>query len=788
MEGLVPAESGAHIADDSHNASKVADGLATRNANAPSTTTPSTNTTQLSPQHHAIGNDGFHTFSPADGPPLNATATATAAVQQIADNREPSYTRQEPTTSQIRQAPENSAITSLKHEHSSRTQSPLRESSVPVPVPSTETPAALARPTAPPKRSHHKKKGVAAAAVTKRSAGVAKRSHKKKVVSTSATPAARSSPAPRSVRTTSSPAPSSPDANGHAGRTLSGDEEEEEGEPGSDDELYCLCRRPDTGTFMIGCDGNCDDWFHGKCVGVSPDNKGLIDKFFCPPCSEKGLGETTWKRMCRRTSCRLPAMVQQNSKYCSEKCGLLYFKELLATEARVVDAATQDLGAKGGLLSQGELKALLVAAPTIDQFKRLGDGLASPTSSSTVEAEAENIINGASAEEAFPEITALNDIERERLDQIAHLKTTTRTRHALLKDRAHLITMLKQSAQQLADNRGVKPKDLCGYDSRLTWTEDEIEAWRTSPAGQEALRTNHLRASASEDIDGDATMTGVSPATDRYETCLKRKCAKHHEWAKLALDDTRFETIKNADAMRALEKEEKEIKERARMRAREIRAGGVGGTVIFHSREDDDDMEGGEQSLVPQEQQQQSAVQQEQSTSHQQPSPPEQQQSRPEQQQSPAEQQQPPPRQELAYLREGRRITELILQRANGKKLTVKQFWKLREEEEAKKSPAQRQQEAEVNRRESLIIEAEQKRRRAEERARKRLLKSATPEEAERLRREWYRPIFHMPPQAQEQVQENEKAEEKQQDGGNEHEDDDDDDEIDMVEVIAATL
>ncbi|KAH0057375.1 hypothetical protein KCU86_g4327, partial [Aureobasidium melanogenum] len=217
---------------------------------------------EASAQHDAVGHDSSHLLTHSEAPSLDSTAAA----QHISENREPSYTREEATTTQIRQAPEHSTIASLKHEHSSRTQSPLRESSVP--VPSTEMNASAA-PSAPPKRSH-KKKGVAAAAVTKRNAAApAKRSHKKKVVASSTATPAQSSPAPRSVRTASSPARSSPDVDGNGDQNMSGDdgEEEERGEI-SDTDLYCICRKPDTGTFMIGCDGGCDDWFHGKCVNI----------------------------------------------------------------------------------------------------------------------------------------------------------------------------------------------------------------------------------------------------------------------------------------------------------------------------------------------------------------------------------------------------------------------------------------------------------------------------------------------------------------------------------------
>ena len=63
---------------------------------------------------------------------------------------------------------------------------------------------------------------------------------------------------------------------------------------------------------------------------------------------------------------------------------------------------------------------------------------------------------------------------------------------------------------------------------------------------------------------------------------MKKKCSRHYDWARLAIDDTRDELAQNTQFRQGLDKEEKEIIERARLRAREIKAGGVGGTVEFH--------------------------------------------------------------------------------------------------------------------------------------------------------------------------------------------------------------
>ncbi|KAJ8318671.1 hypothetical protein KUTeg_003762 [Tegillarca granosa] len=53
------------------------------------------------------------------------------------------------------------------------------------------------------------------------------------------------------------------------------------------EELYCLCRTPyDDTQFYIGCD-RCQDWFHGRCVGVSQAEADSMDTYICPNCQRK---------------------------------------------------------------------------------------------------------------------------------------------------------------------------------------------------------------------------------------------------------------------------------------------------------------------------------------------------------------------------------------------------------------------------------------------------------------------------------------------------------------------
>lgn len=527
-------------------------------------------------------------------------------------------------------------LVSLKQEHSTHAHSPLRESSVP--VPSTELPAPAPASTVPRKRPPPKsagKKGTAssvkkepaskkrktdsATAAAKRSGTPSSQKPRgafagaKKLASTSATPS-NSSPAPRSVRNLSTPPRSvgslDPEADVEAQYSDDEEEEEDEGTPDPDADLYCLCRKPDTGTFMIGCDGGCDDWFHGKCVGIAERDKGLIDRYVCPRCSDKGLGPTTWKRMCRRIGCRLPARTPgatagkktkketSTSKYCSDACGLQYFRDLVArtrgasdkSKARKSAPDYQSLGPRGGALSASELKVLVNTSNGVDEFKRLGEGILSPPTTPP------SIAHSATGEHT--QESCFTDAEQERMTVIATQKDAARTKHSILKDRLKFITMLKQAATTTAEERNLKPKEFCGFDPRMLWTDEEFAVWRRGSDAAEGLRTGIMPASMNHattatDADGDTGMTNgeEGEANQTSTVCTKKRCTRHHDWAKLALDEMRFEMSENSEAMRGLDREEKDIVQRAGLRARVLKAGGAGGEVQFHDEQEESNAE-----------------------------------------------------------------------------------------------------------------------------------------------------------------------------------------------------
>lgn len=48
-----------------------------------------------------------------------------------------------------------------------------------------------------------------------------------------------------------------------------------------DNEVYCICRKPDDHTLMIACDGPCEGWFHARCVQMDSVKAKLISKWYC---------------------------------------------------------------------------------------------------------------------------------------------------------------------------------------------------------------------------------------------------------------------------------------------------------------------------------------------------------------------------------------------------------------------------------------------------------------------------------------------------------------------------
>ncbi|XP_034236046.1 CXXC-type zinc finger protein 1-like isoform X2 [Thrips palmi] len=52
------------------------------------------------------------------------------------------------------------------------------------------------------------------------------------------------------------------------------------------DRQYCVCRSTDSNRFMIGCD-NCEEWYHGDCIGITEKDAKYIEQYYCVRCREE---------------------------------------------------------------------------------------------------------------------------------------------------------------------------------------------------------------------------------------------------------------------------------------------------------------------------------------------------------------------------------------------------------------------------------------------------------------------------------------------------------------------
>ncbi|KAF2850068.1 hypothetical protein T440DRAFT_489979 [Plenodomus tracheiphilus IPT5] len=376
---------------------------------------------------------------------------------------------------------------------------------------------------------------------------------------------------------------------------------DDEGDSSEDHNLYCICKKPDNHKWMIGCDGGCDDWFHGDCVNMKQADEGLVDKFICPMCEENGRGHTTWKPMCRRDGCRRPARLikDRESKYCSEECGTLFMTEQLqrtagATRTNGTSTAKDKLKKKkkstdgatgeeeeptplGGTLRSKDLKALVDASPNIQTFRNLGTGVLSPPQTAS---PTRATFNGDAN-------LALTTGETERLTALHKEKSQLQDRLEVLKDREKFVSMAKEQALRVAEREKIKAKEFCGYDCRLSWSDAEFLLWRNNRHGKASFTFSTLsptpeQLSSVEAVNGEA-MDGVVDSGEAETVCLKKRCSKHPQWQKLNLQDARFEELEVVEAIRECEKEEKSVRERARRRgakdglAKELMVGEGGG-------------------------------------------------------------------------------------------------------------------------------------------------------------------------------------------------------------------
>ncbi|KAJ5684146.1 uncharacterized protein N7477_000491 [Penicillium maclennaniae] len=351
--------------------------------------------------------------------------------------------------------------------------------------------------------------------------------------------------------------------------------------------VFCICRRPDNHTWMIGCDGDCDDWYHGKCVNIDPRDADLIDRYICPSCNKRGKGVTTWKPMCRLVECRKPARVnrQNPSKYCCDDHGREYMRQHTRhLKLGSTRNGLEDLGSMGGILTAGDLKAAIMSATSVQEFRRLGDKIISPPPESNKE-ESPNVDVKCETPQVGDKLgdTEASDIdyspdETARLEKLRKLSEKTLHRKEMLAARSTFVGLLRQRAKGVVEKlKAHDPKggwkDICGFDSRLAWSDEEFDDWRLSEAGKTALVEGTVEALAASyptntDGDGDTAMDNEEDEMAFWTRgiCTKKRCERHKQWIKVQQQDITFEENTADQDLRRYESEVRSVAEKAVLR------------------------------------------------------------------------------------------------------------------------------------------------------------------------------------------------------------------------------
>ncbi|KAL3464379.1 hypothetical protein BJX64DRAFT_275866 [Aspergillus heterothallicus] len=396
------------------------------------------------------------------------------------------------------------------------------------------------------------------------------------------------------------------------------DVEDEEDEDDSDNnEVFCICRKPDNHTWMIACDGVCDDWYHGKCVNIDPRDSELIEKYICPNCKAKGHGCTIWKPMCRLLECRKPCRYDKRnpSKYCSDEHGLEFMRQktqhlnlssqLGAAKPKYFRRAAldgtlnprdddseiegshiedegedsmADLGSRGGILTAGDLTAVIMEVVSAAEFRKLGAHIIAPLSEENDD-DAEAKPNKKFGLDVGVDGLVYSLDEAEKIEQLRKRRDDLYHRRDMLDARNNFLTLVRQRSKSILevlkknDPKGGW-KDICGFDTRLAWADDEFDEWRLSEAGIKALEEGTPEALASSypstaDADGDTNMDDNSAdefASLTKGVCTKKRCERHKQWLKVQQQDANFEERTLADDLAECERDAKAVVERAVLR------------------------------------------------------------------------------------------------------------------------------------------------------------------------------------------------------------------------------
>jgi COMPASS component SPP1 len=238
----------------------------------------------------------------------------------------------------------------------------------------------------------------------------------------------------------------------------------------------------------------------------------------------------------------------------------------------------------GGILTAGDLKAAIMSAASVQEFRTLGDRIISPPPESTKEespnAEAKSETPQASDKPNGIEVSEIDYStgETARLEKLRKSREELLHRKEMLAARSTFVGLLRQRAKGVVEKLKANDpkggwKDICGFDSRLAWSDEEFDEWRLSDTGKKALvegTVEALAASYPTNIDGDGD-TAMDNEEDEMAfwtrgICTKKRCERHKQWIKVQQQDIMFEENTADQELSKNESEVRSVAEKAVLR------------------------------------------------------------------------------------------------------------------------------------------------------------------------------------------------------------------------------
>lgn len=247
----------------------------------------------------------------------------------------------------------------------------------------------------------------------------------------------------------------------------------------------------------------------------------------------------------------------------------------------------QDLGSMGGVLTAGDLKAAIMGVSSVQEFRNLGNRIMSPPPTLLKEESPKNEVKSETTP-PFGENPGL-DIpadgveysfhESEKLEKLRNARDALLHRKNMLAARSTFVEHVRQRAKGIVGKLKQKEpkggwKDICGFDTRLAWSDEEFDEWRLSDAGAKALTEGTLEAMAasyptSSDADGDTAMNGQDEDEMAFLTrgiCVKKRCEQHKQWVKVQQQNNSFEEKTTEQDLVKNEQDARAVAERAVLR------------------------------------------------------------------------------------------------------------------------------------------------------------------------------------------------------------------------------